>query len=132
MEGCAIILLILAVAALVALAVALKLLFWCLSGLLRAVGLMAPVREKASVLKGPARHKQQWRNDFAAFKSGRDFASAALLQYAADALLAGMDSAAVSAALEAKGWAPGEVKKGLADLSAFLSGHPLLAVKKAG
>jgi hypothetical protein len=38
-----------------------------------------------------------------------------------------VNEAAMSAALIAKGWAPEEVDKGLADFRAFLSAHPMPA-----
>lgn len=130
--GCEALLFTLAAGAIFALVVAIKIIVWGLPILLRAVGLMGPVCEKASVLKRPARLKQQWRNDFAAFKAERDLSGAALLQYVADAALTGMDQAEMNERLLAKGWAPGEIKKGLADFSAFTVTHPLPAETKAG
>jgi hypothetical protein len=130
--GCEALLLILAAGAIFALVVAIKIIAWGFPILLRAVGLMGPVCEKASVLKRPARLKQQWRNDFGAFKAERDMAGAALLQYVADAALTGMDQETMTGHLLAKGWAPGEVKKGLADFNAFVAKHPLPAMAKSG
>ena len=124
---------------------------WLIVWFLRAVGLIGPARHKAysraKNKRGQVHERedrredgrepssveeilsplQLWRKEFGAFRSERDPVAAALLQYVGDAVLAGMDARGIETALTAKGWASGEVEKGLAEFNAFLSAHPLPA-----